>query len=39
MPIKAGGMHVSMAKNRMMSEASLRLKPMPSVASMPVGIL
>jgi hypothetical protein len=37
--MKAGGIHVSIAKKRMMSEASLKLRPMPSVASMPVGIL
>jgi hypothetical protein len=39
MPMNAGGIHVRSAKNRMMSEASLRLRPMPSVANIPVGIL
>lgn len=38
-PINAGGMDVSRAKNNMTSDASLNPMPMPSVASMPVGIL
>ncbi len=39
MPMKAGGMQVRREKNRMISDESLRLMPMPNVASMPVGIL
>ena len=39
MPMKAGGMQVRREKNRMISDESRRLMPMPNVASMPVGIL
>lgn len=37
--MKAGGMHVIMAKNRITRAASLRHMPKVRVASMPVGIL
>ena len=39
MPMKAGGMQVRREKNRIISDESRRLMPMPNVASMPVGIL
>lgn len=39
MPMKAGGMQVSMAKKRMTRDASLRLMPNDRVASRPVGRL
>lgn len=38
-PMNAGNAQVSMEKNRMVRDASLRLIPNESVASMPVGIL